>query len=388
MTYEFDKFIDRAGTNSLKWQVKKDELPMWVADMDFACAPEILAALKNRVDQAIFGYCTTPPAWRSSICSWWDRRYGVKFEEEWVLFCNGVIPAIASMIRKFSSPADKILVQSPVYHVFFNIIENNGRQILQNELIYDKNGYEIDFIDLENKLKDPLTTMMILCNPHNPIGKIWSEDELIKIAKLCYENNVLLVSDEIHCDLTDPGRKYNPISKLDEIYVQNTITCVSPSKSFNLAGIQGAAVVAPNANLRDKLKRAFNNDEICEANAFATIAMMTAYNECEAWLDELREYIYANKEFTKEFLRREIPSVKLISSDATYLLWLDCSQICSNSTKLQKFLRRECGLWLSEGEVFRGGGDKFLRINIACPKERLKDGLNRLKNGVNSYLQA
>lgn len=385
MKYDFDKIIDRAGTDSAKWQAKDGELPMWVADMDFTCAPEILAAIQKRLDHPVFGYCTLPSEWQNSICSWWYRRHGVKFKPEWLTFCSGVVPAIASIIRKFSSPGDKILVQSPVYHAFFNLITNNGRQISDNELIYSSQEYEIDFADLESKLKDPLTRIMLLCNPHNPIGKIWSKEELEKIAKLCYENDVLLVSDEIHCDIVDPGLNYTPIALLDEKYTQNCIICISPSKSFNIAGIQSAAVVTPNANFKKLIERAFKNDGIAENNVFSAVSTIAAYNDSETWLDELRKYLYANKIFTQEFLQREIPSIKLTSSNATYLLWLDCSQICDDSTKLQKFLRSKFGLWVSDGRAFGGNGNLFLRLNIACPRELLQDGLERLKKGVNSF---
>ncbi|WP_172202062.1 MalY/PatB family protein [Campylobacter sp. RM16188] len=387
MRYDFDKVINRRGLDSVKWSCKEDELPMWVADMDFECAPEILAALQKRLDHGVFGYPTLTAEWQSSICSWWSRRHKVDFKPEWLISCSAVVPAIASIIRKFSCPGDKILVQSPVYHAFFNIIINNGRQIADNKLIYNSQEYEIDFIDLENKLKDPLTRIMLLCNPHNPIGKIWSKAELEKIAKLCYENDVLLVSDEIHCDIVDPKLSYTPMALIEE-YFQNCITCISPSKSFNIAGIQGAMVVTPNENLKDLIKRAFDNDKIAENNIFSAVATIASYNESEVWLDELREYIYTNKILVREFLQSEIPIIKLVHSTATYLLWLDCSQICDDSSKLQKFLRSEFGLWVSEGGEFGGNGKQFLRMNIACPKELLKDGLSRLKKGINAFINS
>lgn len=387
MRYDFNDLIDRSDTNSSKWRINGDELPMWVADMDFKIAPEILATIQKRLDNGVFGYSYIPKEWNEAICSWWRRRHDTKLEPNWLIFCTGVIPAISSAIRKFTSAGDQILVQAPVYHVFFNCIANNGRRIVSNDLVYKNGEYHIDFDDLESKLSNKLTTMMILCNPHNPVGKIWDEKTLAKIGELCYKHDVLVLSDEIHCDITDPSAKYVPFIKVNEICKNNSITCISPTKAFNLAGFQTSAIVAPNENLRAKIGVAVNNDEIGEANVFAVNAAIAAFNESEAWLDELRNYIYKNKKIVANFIEKENLPIYLVPSSATYLLWLDCSKVCENSTEFVKFLRDETGLWLNDGNAYRG--DKFfVRMNIATQKTRVLDGLNRLKNGVKLFLES
>ncbi|MCD8212796.1 MAG: pyridoxal phosphate-dependent aminotransferase [Campylobacter sp.] len=387
MKYDFDALTDRNGTNSSKWRTNGDELPMWVADMDFKAAPEILQAIQKRLDNGIFGYSYIPKEWNEAICNWWKQRHDTDLQPNWAIFCTGVIPALSTAIRRFSSPGDNVLLQTPVYHVFFNCIANNGRRILANELVYEKGEYKIDFEDLESKLARPLTTIMLLCNPHNPIGKIWDKKTLERIGELCLKHGVLVISDEIHCDITDPGANYTPFIKISPLCAQNSITCISPTKAFNIAGLQSSAVIVPNENLRVKMAAAINYDEIGEGNAFAAIAAIAAFTEGEKWLEQLREYIYENKKIVRNFIRKEDLPIHLVASDATYLLWLDCSKVCENSGDLMKFLREKVGLWLNDGNAYRG--DKFfLRMNIATQKIRLQEGLNRLKNGINLYLQS
>ncbi|MBE2986735.1 pyridoxal phosphate-dependent aminotransferase [Campylobacter sp. RM9344] len=387
MKYDFDTLVDRSGTNSSKWRTNGDELPMWVADMDFKAAPEILSAIQKRLDNGVFGYSYIPNEWNEAICSWWQRRHGVKFEPNSMMFCTGIVPAMSSAVRKFTSVGDKVVVQAPVYHLFFNCITNNGRQVLSNDLVYENGEYCIDFDDLEEKLSDPLTTMMLLCNPQNPAGKIWSKTDLARIGELCYKYGVLVLSDEIHCDLTDPGKSYVPFASINEICAQNSITCVSATKAFNIAGLQTSAVIVPNKTLRVRMNRALNTDEVAEANAFAITATIAAFNEGEAWLDELNRYVYENKLLVKEFIERENLPIRLVPSDATYLLWLDCSKICENSSEFTKFLREKAGLWLNDGNAYRGG-KCFVRMNIATQKERVLEGLRRLKAGVLAYQNA
>ncbi|WP_103589171.1 MalY/PatB family protein [Campylobacter concisus] len=386
MKYDFDTLVSREGTNSSKWRMKNDVLPMWVADMDFKAAPEILSVLQKRLDNGVFGYSFIPKEWNEAIKSWWQRRHNVSLENEWMCFCTGVIPAISTAIRRFSSPGDQILVQAPVYHVFFNCIKNNGREILSNDLVYKNGSYEIDFEDLEAKLAQPLTTMMLLCNPHNPIGKIWDKETLKKIGELCYKHDVLVISDEIHCDITDPGLNYVPFISVSEECKNNSITCISPTKAFNIAGLQSSAVVVPNEILRAKMAAAINYDEVGEANAFAIIAAIAAFERGEEWLDELREYLFENKKVVANFIKEHNLPVKLLPSNATYLLWLDCSAFCEDSSEFMNFLRDKARLWLNDGNAYRG--DRFfLRMNIATQKSRVIEGLNRLKNGINLYLK-
>ena len=386
MRYDFDEIIDRGGTNSSKWRNER-VLPMWVADMDFKAAPEILAAAQKRLDNGVFGYTTPPREWSEAVCGWWRRRHGVEFTPESAIFCSGVVPAMSSAVRKFTSIGDKIVVQAPVYHLFFSCIENNGRQVLINELKYENGEYGMDLADLESKLSDPLTTLFILCNPQNPVGKIWDRATLEKIGDMCEKYGVLVLSDEIHCDLTDPDARYVPYASVNEKCRQNSITCVAPTKAFNIAGFQTAAVIAPNPKIRARMSRAISTDEVGEGNAFAYVTAIAAFEKGEEWLDELRAYIYENKRLVAEFLKRENLGVRLVASDATYLLWLDCSRVCEDSTTLQQFLLKNARLWLNDGNAYRGGKG-FLRMNIATQRARVQEGLNRLKSGILEFSSA
>lgn len=385
MKYNFDEMTDRRNTFSMKWDIKENELPLWVADMDFKTAPQITAAIQRRAEKGIYGYTMVPEQWRTAICHWWKTRHDFSIDPDSLVFCTGVVPAISSIVRKMTTVGENVLVQTPVYNIFFNSIRNNGRNILENKLKYENQNYEIDFEDLERKLADPQTTLMLLCNPHNPIGRIWEKETLERIGELCYKHHVLVVSDEIHCDLTDPGRAYVPFASVSDLCARNSITCIAPTKAFNLAGLQTAAVMIPNETLRHKVERGLNTDEVAEPNVFAVDVVIAAFNEGGDWLDELRNYIYENKMLVREFLEKELPKVHLIPSQATYLLWLDCSKISHNSEELAQFLRQKTGLWLSAGEHYGGELDYFLRMNIACPRARLTDALKRLKDGLFAY---
>lgn len=385
MAYDFDKLTNRRSSYSMKWEVSEQELPMWVADMDFETAPEITEALKRRTEHGIFGYTVVPDAWREAITGWWERRHGFVMEKEWLIFTTGVVPAISSAVRKLTTVGENVLVQTPVYNIFFNSIRNNGRNVLENRLLYKAGTYQIDWEDLEKKLSDPQTTLMILCNPHNPIGSVWTREELGRIGELCAANYVRVISDEIHCDLTEPGYDYIPFASVSEVNAQNSVTCIAPTKAFNLAGLQTAAVMVPNEELRHKMERALNTDEVAEPNAFAIEAAIAAFTEGDGWLDALRVYLADNKETVRNFLKTEVPDVSVVPSNATYLLWLDCRKIIGDASELCRYLRSETGLYLSAGIAYGGNGREFLRMNTACPKERLLDGLERLKKGIKSY---
>lgn len=385
MRYNFDTCIDRRNTNSLKWEVAADELPMWVADMDFETAPEIKAAIEERAKHGVYGYTIVPDEWYAAYIDWWRNRHGFVMQRDWLIFSTGVVPTISSVVRKLTTPAENVLILTPVYNIFFNSILNNGRRVLESPLKYDGDSYQIDFNDLEEKLSDPQTTLMILCNPHNPVGKIWDRDILERIGELCYRYNVLVLSDEIHCDLTDPGCEYVPFASLTEQCRENSITCIAPTKAFNLAGLQTAAVVVPNNRLRHKVWRGLNTDEVAEPNAFAIDAAVAAFTRGEPWLDELREYIFRNKQIAADFIDREILQIRIVPSQATYLLWLDCSPLSASADETARYIRESTGLYLSEGTQFGGNGKNFLRMNMACPEEVLRDGLKRLKQGVMSF---
>lgn len=373
--YDFESVIDRHNTDSVKWDLFDDDLPMWVADMDFKVAPKISEAIIKRANHPVYGYTIVTDELFDAYISWWDRRYDLKMSRDDMAYAMGVMPSISSMIRCLTDVGDEILIQSPVYHVFFYVIEENDRKVLENELIFENGEYKIDFDDLEEKLSR--VKMMILCNPHNPIGKIWSREELDRIDELCRKHDVILISDEIHCDLTDPGFKYNPFKAND-----NVIRCLSPSKSFNIAGYQSSVVHATDPELLEKVKSQIHIDNSDSCNVFATTAVKAAYNESEDWLEELREVLYENKQIVKEYLTEELPIVNLIECDATYLLWLDCSALNTSSKVLSEFLRQNQGLFLSAGSDFGQCGDNFLRMNIACPRKLLIEGLDKLKAGV------
>ncbi len=382
MSYNFDKQVNRRNTCSYKWDVKENELPMWVADMDFEVAPEILAAINNKISERVFGYQMIPDAWYEAYQSWWQKRHHYTIDKESLIFCTGVVPAISSTVRKLTTPAEKVLIQTPVYNIFFNSIYNNGRNIIENRLKYIDGHYEIDFEDLEAKLSDPQTTLFILCNPHNPVGRIWDKATLAKIGALCEKHHVTVLSDEIHCDLTDPNAEYVPYGSASEACRNNSVTCIAPTKAFNIAGLQTAAVVVPNPVLRHKIWRALNTDEVAEPNILAVPAAIAAFTQGDAWLDELRTYIYENKRYVRTFLEAHLPKVHLVQSQATYLLWLDCHAYSNDSAALSQMIREKTGLYLSQGTIYGGDGHDFLRMNIACPKANVIDGLNRLKSAL------
>ena len=385
MKYNFDTPINRRNTNSLKWDVRGNELPMWVADMDFETAPEVQEAIRKRASHGVFGYSVVSDEWYEAYIGWWQRRHGFAMQKGWLVFCTGVVHAISSTVRKLTTPAEKVLIQTPVYNIFFNSILNNGRQVLESSLNYNEGQYEIDFEDLERKLSDPQTSLMILCNPHNPVGKIWDIETLQRIGELCWKYHVIVLSDEIHCDLTDPGTEYIPFASVSEKCRENSITCIAPTKAFNLAGMQTAAVMIPGETLRHKVWRALNTDEVAEPNAFAVDVAIAAFSDGEAWLDELRKYIFENKKRTVEFVREDIPQIRVVPSNATYLLWLDCSGMAGSASEIAEYIRSKTGLYLSEGSQFGVCGEKFLRMNIACPRVTLEDGLGRLREGIVSY---
>lgn len=388
MQYGFDQPIDRIGTASLKWSGCENELPMWVADMDFAVAPEIVAALRQRLEHPVYGYCVLPDAWYRAIISWWQERHGFTLQKDWLLFVAGIVPAISSIIRKLTTPGENILVLSPVYNAFFRTIEDNGRRALESPLRQDGSAYSIHYADLEAKLADQQTTLFLLSNPHNPTGNLWDRETLAHIGDLCHKHRVLVVADEIHCDLTDPGCAYVPFASVSEACAQNSITCIAPTKAFNIAGIVTSAVAVPDAGLRHKVACAFHTDGIDEANVFAAEAAIAAFTKGAPWLDALREYLFGNKAVVRAFLAQELPQIVMAASQSTYLLWLDCGAVADSATKLSRFLRKEAGLWLSDGSQFRGPQKACLRMNIACPRARVEEGLRRLKTGVEAYRKA
>jgi cystathionine beta-lyase len=379
----FDEAADRRNTGSMKWDVAEGELPMWVADMDFRTAPEVTEALIRRAEHGIFGYTLITEEWYQAYQNWWRERHQFEIEKEWLLFCTGVVPAISSIVRKMTTVGENVAVMTPVYNIFFNSILNNGRNVLESRLLYKDGVYEIDFADLEEKLANPQTTLLLLCNPHNPIGKIWDKETLERIGILCRKHHVLVLSDEIHCDLTKPGKDYIPFASVSETCRENSITCIAPTKAFNLAGIQTAAVVVPDETIRHKVNRGLNTDEVAEPNVFAAIAPGAAFGHGGQWLDELRAYLWENRKTAEAFISEHIPEIRAVKGEATYLLWLDCRKISKDSSKLCRLVRSKSGLYLSDGSEYRNG-DGFLRMNLACPRETVMEGLRRLQFSVST----
>lgn len=387
--YDFTSIIPRRNTDSVKWDVKPNELPMWVADMDFKVAPEILDAMRKKVDLGIFGYEEPHDDYFDAVASWYTKEHHATPKKDWLFLSTGVVPTISSSVRRVTNVGDNVLVQAPVYNIFYNSIVNNGRHVLSSDLVYDAttHQYHIDFDDLETKLAEPLTTMMILCNPHNPIGKVWTKDELIKINQLCIKHSVTLLSDEIHGDLVFKGTDYTPMFSLPENLIQNIIVCVSPSKTFNVAALHAATVIIPNEALRNKVNRGINTDELGEPNLLAIPGTIAAYTKAGRWVHELREQIRTNYETVTSFCESNIPDVTVVPSTATYLVWIDVSKLTSDSAQLESFIRQETGLYVSAGTVYGGNGNLFLRMNIASPTSMVADGLQRLKNGVAQFKQ-
>lgn len=384
MQYNFDEINDRRHEYSTKWTVGENELPMWVADMDFKTAPEITQAVIERAELGTFGYTEISDEWKNAVIAWYKRRHGSVIEPEWLIFSTGVIATISSAVRKLTTPNENVVLMTPVYNIFYNSIINNGCRVLENRLIYADGAYSIDWTDLENKLADEQTSLMILCNPHNPTGNIWTKEELAGIGRLCVKYGVTVISDEIHCDLTEPGYEYTPFFTASEECRRISITCIAPTKTFNIAGLQTSAVIAPDKFLRHKIWRALNTDEVAEPNVFAMTAAIAAYEKGEKWLEELRVYLSENRRIAQRFIDEKIPQLSAVCSHATYLMWIDCSRVTDDSSAFAAALRRETGLYLSRGDVFGGDGRLFVRMNLACPKSVMLDGLERLEKFVKS----
>lgn len=376
MKFDFDRIVDRKNTNSLKWDVKNGELPLWVADMDFETAPCVRKAIEKRVSNGIFGYSIVPDEWKNSYIGWWNRRHKLEILPECLIFCTGIVPAISSCVRKLTAPAEKVLLLTPCYNIFFNSIVNNGRFPVECPLDYDGKRYSLNFERLENGLSDPQVSLMILCNPQNPTGNIWNKDELAKIGELCKKYGVTVISDEIHCDVVRPGKEYVPFASASETCAEISVSCVAPTKCFNIAGINSAAVIVKNQFLRHKVWRALNTDEVAEPNAFAVDATIAAFNEGEEWLDALNEYLFQNREYAAARINSLKNGFFAVDSDSTYLLWVDLHQ---NGDEFAAELRRKTGLYINGGSEYGKAGENFVRINLACPRKILEDAMDRFE---------
>ena len=382
--YNFDLEPKRRNTNSLKWNVKDNELPMWVADMDFRTAPEITNEFIKRLESGIYGYNDIPDSFYDAYINWWDKYHHYKMEKEWIFFSIGVVPTISSAVRRLTSVGDNVLILTPVYNIFYNSILNNKRIVLESPLIYEDGKYEIDYVDFENKLKNEKTTLLIFCNPHNPVGKIWNKDELIKIGSLCKKYNVNVISDEIHCDIVRPGLEYIPFASVSDVNAGITVTCIAPTKCFNLAGIQTSAVVIKNKELKRIVERGLNTDECAEGNTLAVITPEIAF-KCRSWLNEMNEYVFNNRKIVEEFISSNIKELKVIKGDATYLIWIDCNNITDDDRCLTEFIREKTGLYLSCGSAYGKSGRGFIRMNVATTKKIVLEGLDKFKKGIELF---
>lgn len=381
MKYDFDEIIPRRGSHSIKWELDSDPdvLPMWVADMDFRTAPPVVEALRRRVEHGIFGYAQAPQAYYDAIVTWFARRHDWQIEAEWILHTTGVIPALSAILKALTQPGDKVLVQTPVYNHFFISIRNSGCRTAENELLYRDGSYAIDFDDLERKAADPEVKLMLLCNPHNPAGRVWSPDELRRIGEICLRHGVFVVADEIHCELVMPGFRYTPFASLSGEFLRNSVTCCSPSKAFNLAGLQVANIFAADKIVRAKIERALAINETGEISPFAIDALIAAYDRGGEWLDALNEYLHANYLFLRDYFAQHLPQYPVLPLEGTYLVWADCRAAGNPADELAERLLAQGRLRVNSGAMYGAAGEGFIRLNIACPRPLLAEGLDRLR---------
>ena len=384
MKYDFDEIIERRGTGSVKWDESPsaDVIPMWVADMDFKAAPAILEAIRNRAEHGVFGYALVEDDYYDAIISWFQRRHQWTIRREEILYTTGVIPAMSCAIKALTMPGEKVLILSPDYNCFFSSIHNNGCEVLESVLRFSRNipnRFEVDWEDFEHQCADEKTTAFLLCNPHNPTGRVWSKEELQQMADICHWHQVRIISDEIHCELIMPDHQFCPMATVDD----EAIILNSPTKSFNIAGLQVANIICRNAEWRRRINRAININEVCDLNPFGPVALKAAYNESEAWIDELNQYLWDNYQALSDFVAQNIPQWKVMPLEGTYLVWVDVSLCCDNVTAYTDKLMQEAKVWLNPGTMYGAeSGKGYVRINIACPRSRMMEALQRISTVV------
>lgn len=384
MKYDFDEIIERRGTGSVKWDESPsaDVIPMWVADMDFKAAPAILEAIRRRAEHGVFGYALVEDDYYEAIISWFQRRHQWTIRREEILYTTGVIPAMSCAIKALTMPGEKVLILSPDYNCFFSSIRNNGCEVLESVLRFSRNipnRFEVDWEDFEHQCADEKTTVFLLCNPHNPTGRVWSKEELQQMADICHRHQVRIISDEIHCELIMPDHQFCPMATVDD----EAIILNSPTKSFNIAGLQVANIICRNAEWRRRINRAININEVCDLNPFGPVALKAAYNESEDWIDELNQYLWDNYQALSNFVAQNIPQWKVMPLEGTYLVWVDVSLCCDNVTAYTDKLMQEAKVWLNPGTMYGAeSGKGYVRINIACPRSRMMEALQRLSTVV------
>ena len=389
MKYDFDTIIPRRGTNSYKWDTPEEEnvLPMWVADMDFRTAPTIVEALQRRVAHGIFGYTKVPETYYDAVVRWFENRHRWRIDPRWIIYTSGVVPALSAIIKALTVPGDKVIVQTPAYNCFYSSIRNDGCELSANNLIYRDGRYSIDFDDLEAKVADPKAKILLLCNPHNPVGRVWTPEELRHIGDICLRNGVFVVADEIHCELTYEGYDYTPFASLSKRFQQNSVTCVSPSKAFNLAGLQISNLFIPNDSLRRRFKRELDAAGYSQLGIMGLVACEAAYAHGGEWYEAVLKYIKANIDYTREYVDNNIPGVHMSEHEGTYLVWLDFRDLGLSPAEQEHLIVDEAGLWLDGGSIFGKTGIGFERINVACPRATLKEALERIERAVKNLTQ-
>lgn len=390
MKYNFDKITERRNSCSYKWDTPERDnlLPMWVADMDFPTAPAVIDALRKRVEHGVFGYTHVPEEYYRSVIDWFHNRHSWEIDRSWFIYTSGVVPAISAIIKALTEPGDKVIIQTPVYNCFFSSIRNNGCIPAHNPLIYTGDRYEIDFDGLEAAASDPKAKIMLLCNPHNPGGRVWTSGELTRIAEICLRNNVYIVSDEIHCELTYTEGGYTPYGTLPEPFRSNASVCISPSKAFNIAGLQIANIITPAPAVRRRIDRAININEVCDVNPFGIAATIAAYSHGSDWLIQLVKYLHGNYTAIRDFIAKEMPSLKVMPLESTYLAWIDIRDTGMTSEAFTDMLLRHTGLMVNPGTMYGPHGEGFIRLNFACPRSMVIDAMHRLKTAIDMHFNA
>ena len=388
VTYDFDRIVDRRNTDCLKYDFAvqrgrpKDVLPFWVADMDFSIAQEIEDALVKRCQHGIFGYSEATDGYFAALQNWYLKHFNWQVQRPWLIKTPGVVFALAMAVKAFTEPGDGVLVQQPVYYPFTEVIRDNDREVVDAPLALVNGHYEIDFADLEQKLANPKVKLMFLCSPHNPVGRVWTKEELLKVGDLCLKYNVITVSDEIHSDFVWDDNAHTPFATLGEEYQQNCIVCTAPSKTFNLAGLQVSNIFIPNQKLRRAFRKQIDAAGYSQLNTLGLVACQAAYTYGEEWLTQVKAYIRSNITFVDDYLKQNLPQIKMLPIEGTYLVWLDCSALGMTADEREQWLWHEAKLWLDGGGIFGKEGEAFERINVACPRATLLQGLEQLKAAV------
>ena len=378
--FDFDTVVPRRGTNSYKWDVPtdKDVIPMWVADMDFKTAPCIIEALYKRVQHGIFGYTFVPDEYYEATIDWFYNRHNLSLKREWILYTSGVVPAISAVIKALTSPGDQVIVQTPVYNCFFSSIRNNECEIIENKLIRKDGSYVMDFEDLELKAGNAKAKVLLPCNPHNPAGRVWSRDELKRLGEICMRNNVVVVSDEIHCEIVFPPYKYVPYASISDEFRAASVTCCSPSKAFNIAGLQIANIFCENKDMRARIDRALNINEVCDVNPFGVIALIEAYRNGGEWLEAVVDYIHGNYIYLKNAFNKLLPDFPVMRLEGTYLAWVDCSVLEKSSSRIVAEIMDREKVLLNSGEMYGATDGSYIRINLGAPRQLVEEGVNRI----------